>query len=90
LILQKKLKLVKICFIASLAKFANLYNTSSRLYGGNHWMGTAGGDDLGLRFWHWARQWSCRRFTDFVISCSWSCWTVDELTNLELLTSQNF
>ena len=51
-------------------------------------MGTVG--SWGLRYWHCGRQWSCRRFVDFVISCSWSCWTVDELTNLALLTSQNF
>ena len=40
----------------------------------------------GLRFWHWGRQWSCRRFVDVVIGCSWSCWTVDELTNLVDIT----
>ena len=41
----------------------------------------------GLRFWHWGRQWSCRRFVDFVIGCSLSSWTVDELTKLDFLTS---
>jgi len=83
----KFLKFVKIhiksFFFASLvsAKFSNPHNTSSRLHWGNRWMGTVGSDDRELRFWQWGRQWSCRRFVDFVISSSWSCWTVDELTN---------
>jgi len=76
---KKFLKFVQIRFIASLvtAKFSNSHNTSSRLHGGNCWMGTVG--TWGLRFWHWGTQWSCRQFVDFVIG--WS---------LELLTSQNF
>ena len=28
---------------------------------------------------NWGRYWSCRPF----VGCSWPCWTVDELTNLE-------
>ena len=71
------------------AKFSNSHiSYSSRSHWGNRWMGTVGSDDPGLRFWQWGRQWSCRRFVDFVISCTWSCWTVDELTHLALLTSQ--
>ena len=58
-------------------------HTSSRLHRGNRWMGTVSIDDRGLRFWHRGRQWSCRRFV-VIISCLWSCWTVDELTNLLL------
>jgi len=67
--------------------FSISHNSSSRLHWGNRWMGTVG--SWGLRFWDWGRQWSYGRFVDFVIGRSWSCWTVDELANLELLTSQS-
>jgi len=57
------------------AKSSNLHKTSyscweqylcSRLHWGNCWM-----RKVGSRL----RQWSCRRFVDFVIWCSWSWWT---------------
>jgi len=52
----------------------------NQLHWGNCWMGTVG--SRGHGFWHWERQWSCRRFTRHS--------SHDELKNLELLTSQNF
>jgi len=51
---------------------------------GNRWMGTDGQLKTPILTLPWDRQWSCRWFVDFVICCSWSCWTIDELTNLEL------
>ena len=86
----KFLIFVRIRFIKS-SNSHNNYNCWEQflwnlLHWDNHWMGINSGQ-LRTAILNWVTQWSCRRFVDFVIGRSWSCWTVDELMNLELLTS---
>ena len=87
----KFLKFVKIRFITSLvtAKSSNSHNTS--------YSSAVDYTEATVEWEQWAdgdsdteRHWNCRRFVDFVKDFSWSCWTVDELTNVDLLTSQKF
>ena len=46
-------------------------------------MGTVGSDDRGVRFWHRGRQWSCRRFVDFVIVMP-NCWPLNESWTVDI------